>query len=137
MPNLPAALAVGTYELSVLVQRPGEATRRECNRLPLTLLPRITTAFPINVGRDAQGTATVNVNVRPQVRPHQRASLLVGGLDVLREPESTSTSSLVFLIPNAPVGSHLARVRVDGIESVVVDRTAEPPVFLDRRVVIT
>ena len=78
----------------------------------------------------------MNLNVRPQVRPHQRASLLVGGLDVLMEPGPTSTSSLVFRIPNAPVGSHLARVRVDGIDSVIVDRAADPPVFLDQRVVI-
>jgi hypothetical protein len=29
------------------------------------------------------------------------------------------------------------RVRVDGYDSLIVDRTSSPPVFLDRRLVIT
>ena len=46
----------------------------------------------------------------------------------------------VFSIADAPVGSHLARLRIDGIESPIIDRSIEPPavpVFLDQRVVIT
>jgi hypothetical protein len=35
------------------------------------------------------------------------------------------------------VGSHLVRLRVDGIDSLIVDRSAAPPAFLDRRLVIT
>jgi hypothetical protein len=44
------------------------------------------------------------------------------------------------VIPNAPVGSHLARLRIDGIDSPIIDLSADPPApptFLNQRVVIT
>ena len=136
VPNTPAQLPVGTYALRALVRRPGEATRRESNRLSLTILPAITSALPITVARDAQGTADIPLTVRPQVRPYQRASLVLGSLEILAEAHPTPTASLTFRAANAPVGSHLVRVRVDGIDSVLIDTSASPPVFLDRRVVI-
>ena len=40
-------------------------------------------------------------------------------------------------IPNAPVGNHLARLRIDGIDSPIIDRTATPPTFLNQRIEIT
>ncbi|CAN5747040.1 DUF4255 domain-containing protein [soil metagenome] len=137
LPNAPAQLAVGSYALRALVRRPGEPDRRESNRLSLSILPAIATALPVTVARDAQGTAVIALAARPQVRPHQRASLVLGGLEVLAEPHPTATSSLTFRVPEAPAGSHLARLRVDGIDSILVDASVTPPVFLDRRVIIT
>jgi hypothetical protein len=137
VPNLIAALAVGSYALSALVQRPGESLRRETNRLALTILPRITTALPLTVARDAHGTATIQLAVRPQVRLHQRATLVLGALEIPAAERTTANSLLTFVVPNAPAGTHLVRVRVDGIETPIVDRTATPPAFLHRRVVIT
>jgi hypothetical protein len=137
VPNTPAALAVGMYSLRVLVQRPGETQRRETNQLSLTIVPSISTTLPLTVARDAQGTATVALNSRPQVRPHQRTSLLVGGREVLAEDHPTQTAALTFVIEDAPVGTHLVRLRVGGIDSLIVDRSATPPMFLDRRLVIT
>ena len=100
-------------------------------------MPRITTALPLSVARDAQGTAVVEFNVRPNVRPHQRASLVLAGLEVPAEPHPSATGSLTFTITDAPAGSHLVRVRVDGVDSLIVDRSVTPPAFLDRRVQIT
>jgi hypothetical protein len=136
VPNQPAALAIGTHALRVRLVRPGETAPRETNQLALTIVPRITTTLPLNVTRDAQKTATVDLNVRPQVRPHQRTSLIIAGLEVPAEPHPASTSALSFRIPDAPVGTHLVRVRVDGFDSLILDRAASPPGFLDRRVVI-
>ncbi len=137
VPNLPADLPVGTYSLRVLVQRPGETTRRESNQLALTIVPRITTAMPIGVARDAQGDVTVALTCSPEVRPHQRASIIVGALEALAEPHDATTNALSFEIVDAPVGTHFLRLRIDGIDSILVDRSVTPPVFLDRRVVIT
>ena len=50
---------------------------------------------------------------------------------------SSSTSDLTFSVEDAPVGEHLLRVRVDGIETPIADREASPPAFLDRKLVIT
>jgi hypothetical protein len=137
VPNLPADLPAGTYALTALVQRPGEAFRRSSNLLSLTILPEITTALPLSVARDGAGVATVNLACRPEIRLHQRAALVVGALEVLAGPHPASTPVLTFTIADAPVGTHLARLRVDGIDSLIVDRTADPPVFLDRRITIT
>jgi hypothetical protein len=137
VPNFPAALAIGTYALSVLVQRPGESRRRETNRLPFTIVPRISTSLPLTVATDAQGTATVDLSVRPQVRPHQSATLLIGGREVVADDHPSATSDLTFTVEDAPVGEHLLRVRVDGIETPITDRSVTPPTFLDRKLVIT
>jgi hypothetical protein len=63
--------------------------------------------------------------------------LIVGARQVLAEDHPTQTAALTFVIDEAPVGTHLVRLRVDDIDSLIVDRTATPPVFLDRRLVIT
>lgn len=136
VPNLPADLPVGTYALRVLVQRPGETTRRESNQLPLTLVPDITTPFPINVVRDPQNNAIVNLTCRPEVRQHQRAVLIVGAREVLADAHPASTANLAFRIAEAPVGTHFLRLRIDGVDSLLVDRSVAPPVFLDRRIAI-
>jgi hypothetical protein len=137
VPNLPSDLPVGTYALRALVQRPGEAVQRESNRLSLSIVPEIMTPLPINVARDPQGTAIVNVACRPEVRPHQRAALIVGAREVLADAHSGQTANLTFHVPDAPVGTHLLRLRVDGIDSLLVDHSVTPPVFLDRRITIT
>jgi len=137
VPNAPADLRVGVYTLRALVRRPGEAQRRESNLLSLTILPEITTALPLNVARDAQGAATVNLACRPEVQPHQRALLVVGALEVLADPHPAATAVLTFKIPDAPVGSHLVRLRIEGLDSLIVNAAATPPTFFDRRIVIT
>lgn len=136
VPNQPAQFAVGTYAISARVQRPGEAQARESNRLPLTIVPRITN-LPLSVARDAQGTATITIQCRPNVRPFQRASLILGSREVPADDHLSATDTLSFAVTNADVGSHLARLRVDGIDSVIVDRAVSPPVFLNRKVEIT
>lgn len=136
VPVQPAALAVGTFTLRALVQRPGEAGRRESNQLSLTLVPHITTALPLDVARDAQGDATVSLSFRPQVRPHQHASIVLGGREVPAQPLPNPTGTLIFEVEDAPLGDHLVRLRVDGIDSLLVDRTSTPPVFLNRVVTI-
>ena len=137
VPLQPAALAVGTYNLRVLVQRPGEGRRRESNQLSLTIVPHITTALPLIAARDPQGDATVSLNCRPQVRPHQSASIVLGAREVPAEPHLNPTGTLTFEVEEALPGDHLVRLRIDGIDSLLVDRTSTPPTFLNRVVRIT
>jgi hypothetical protein len=137
LPNQPAQLAVGIYAVRVLVVRPGESEARETNEVSMTIVPRITTSLPLSVARDGQGDATVVLQCRPQVRPHQRASLILGSREIPAEDHPTSTDTLTFIVRDALVGSHLVRLRVDGVDSAAVDRTATPPQFLDRRVLVS
>jgi hypothetical protein len=136
LPNLPADLPAGIYALRALVQRPGEAQRRASNVLTLAILPTIATALPLNVARDVAGTAVVNLACTPQVRPHQRVSLILGAREVLADPINAPTAALTFRVEDAPVGSHLARLRVDGLDSLIVNAAATPPAFFNRRIVI-
>lgn len=135
---VPATLPVGTYDATVEVQPDATSPTTTTNRLPLTVAPQIADAFPITATRDADGDVTLTIGCSPGVFPDQQVSLILGSREVLARPHpAPGATSLQFVLRDAPVGSHLTRLRVDGIDSVVVDRTASPPVFLDRRVVIS
>jgi hypothetical protein len=136
VPSLPAEVPIGVYALRALVQRPGEGQRRESNLLTLTILPAITTALPLNVQRGPQGDVVIDLACNPEVRTHQRVSLIVGAREVLANPRNAATTALRFEIDDAPAGSHLARLRVDGLDSLIVNAAATPPAFFNRRIVI-
>lgn len=135
--NQPAQWVAGTYALSLRIERAGESDRNT-NVVPVSLAPRLTGALPVTVARDASGVATLSLAVRPDVRPSQRAVLLLGDREVTARPRTTTTSTLDFDIAGAPAGDFFLRVRVDGVDSDLIDRTADPPVFdPDQRVTIT
>ena len=131
-----ANFPVGVWHVGVSVLRPGEATPRESNRLAMTIAPEIT-GLPILVARDGVGTASFSINFRPVLRPGQQVALVLGQQEYSPQSFAAPVSTLSFVIPNAPVGNHLARLRVDGIDSPIIDRSATPPVFLNQRVNIT
>lgn len=132
VPDLP----VGVYDLTLRVVRPGETEPRSSNRVALPVGPRITTPLPLTVARDGGGAATVALSCSPAILPGQRTSLLLGEAEVLRQPEAQPSSAPVFVVPAAQPGEYLVRLRVDGLESALVDRGASPPRFLDQRVSI-
>ncbi|MCY1354847.1 hypothetical protein D9M68_327580 [compost metagenome] len=137
---IPAARAadfpVGVYEASARLVRPGEALPRDSNRLAFTLAPEITN-LPQNLPRDGNGDLLVNIEFTPELRPGQRATLLVGQREVAPQAFAAPTASLDFLIEDAEVGEHLVRLRIDGIDSPIVDHAQTPPRFLDLRLTIT
>ncbi len=135
-----AALPVGVYRVAARLVRPGESDPRETNRIALTLAPRMTN-LPLSVTRAGDGSASFTIEFTPELRAGQSAVLVLGQSEYLPQggPGSPPTS-LSFTIPDAPIGSHLARLRIDGIESPIIDLSAEPPAiptFLNRRVEFT
>ena len=56
---------------------------------------------------------------------------------VARELRIKHTPTLDFVIDDAEAGSFLARLRIDGIDSPIVDRSTTPPSFFDFTVTIT
>lgn len=131
-----ADFPVGVYEAGARLIRPGESIARESNRLAFTLAPDITN-LPQNVARDGDGDALVSIDFTPELRAGQRATLLVGQRELEAQSFTPPTASLDFLIENAEVGEHLVRLRIDGIDSPIVDRTSTPPTFLNQRLTIT
>lgn len=136
---------VGVYRVGVSLVRPGETDPRNSNRLAMTLAPKIT-ALPAPVLRDGAGTATFSIDFLPALRAGQSVVLVLGQQEYAPEPFLAPTTTLDFAIANAPVSAppapglppgHLVRLRIDGIDSPIIDRLAKPPVFLGQRVVIT
>jgi hypothetical protein len=131
---------VGIYSVSTQLMPPDEANNRLTNCLALILAPTIT-GLPMTVAR-VGGTATFTLTFSPALRAGQKAVLLLGQLEFLPEPFATpTTTSLKFVIKDAPVApapGFLTRLRIDGIESPIIDRSAKPPAFLSSaRITIT
>ena len=87
--------------------------------------------------RDGAGNASFTLGFRPALRAGQHVVLVLGEQEVAPRPFVPPTTSLDFVIPDAPVGRHLARLRIDGIDSPIINYEADPPVFLNQRIRIT
>jgi hypothetical protein len=138
--TVPAARAadfpVAIYQTVAEMIRPGEADPRQTNRMALVVAPRITNV-PMNTAVDGFGTAAFTVDFTPDYRPGQTVSLVLGSTEVSPQDTSAQTASLDFVVPNAPLGNHLVRLRIDGIESPVVNRATTPPTFFNARINIS
>jgi hypothetical protein len=128
-----ADFPVGVYRVAIRLVPAGESEPRETNRLAMTLAPHIT-GLPMPVLRDGAGAATFTVNFHPAIRAGQSATLLLGQRAYAPQPFTPPVASLGFVIPDAPLGNHLARLRVDGIESPIINRAATPPEFFPHRI---
>jgi hypothetical protein len=117
----------GFYSVSLELDDAGRVTTT--NAVPLALAPEILT-LPSQVQRlGLDKTATIPVTFRPEIRPAQRASLLWGDLEIPAPAHATQTDSLSFVLPHAPLGKRFVRLRIDGVDSLLIDFTADPPVF--------
>lgn len=137
---IPAARAadfpVGVYRVSARLVPDDETEVRESNHLALVLAPSLT-GLPMNVARDVADVASFTLNILPELRAGQAAVLVLGQREFAPESFTTPASSVDFVVADAPVGNHLARLRIDGIDSPIIDRNASPPVFLDQRIDIS
>jgi hypothetical protein len=136
---LSATLPVGVYSATARVVRPGETDARETNRLTMVLAPQMTN-LPLAVTRDGAGAANISIDFVPALRDGQTVVLSLGQNEYLPQATGSPPTSLAFAITDAPAASLLARLRIDGIESPIIDLSQEPPVapaFLNQRVVIS
>jgi hypothetical protein len=126
--NTPAAWVAGLY--TVTVEIGAGADLQTTNELPLTVAPRIVSALPLDVLRQADESAEIVLDASPEVMPEQRASLLLGDREVFAEAHPAATGTLTFKIPHAPLGDRFLRLRVDGVDSLLVQKPAgQPPTF--------
>jgi hypothetical protein len=128
VPDIPAEIPAGLWSVDVRLADAGGA-ERFTNEIPLTVAPRITTDPLPTVAREPDGRALIQLTVEPEVLAAQRAYLLLGSLSTRAKPFAGSTGAVQFEVPNAPVGDHLTRLRVDGVDSLLVDRSVTPPRF--------
>lgn len=135
-----ARFPVGMYRVALRLQRPEEARPRTTNQLAFTLAPTITALPLLPVDRDpTTGAARFSLTFQPPVREGQQAAVVLGNREVPAEPFTAPTNTLSFEVPEAeaaPAPGALVRLRIDGIDSPILDLTATPPRFRDQRLVI-
>jgi len=126
--NTPAELPAGIYDLRVEVPS-ATGTTLTTNSLPFAIAPNIDAWAP---GVLASGNTQVTVPCSPFVRPGQQVLLAIGDQMMVADPFAAATNTPSFTYPNLQPTNGLvrARLRVDGIESRVVDRTTTPPTFV-------
>lgn len=138
LPLLAAELPVGVYRLQLRVLRAGDATPRFSNPLPVALAPAITSFPPLAMARNAENVLSLTLACRPEARVGQTIALMLDSREAAARPFNAQRASLDFDFVDAPPagGTPLLRLKVDGIESVVVNRGARPPVFFNQRITL-
>lgn len=129
LPDQPAEWRAGIYSLAVGVRKADETEDRFTNELPLLLAPRITGIAPSPAIRDAAGNITLTLTCKPEIGLDQRASLLLGDREIPANSHPSRTESLTFDVKAAKLGDYFLRLRVDGVDSLLINKSATPPVF--------
>lgn len=127
---------VGVYEVQASLIMPDETITRQSNRLAFVIAPNINN-LPQAVARDGNGDAAISIVFTPALRAGQTVSLLLGLQEITPLAISAPTTTLDFLVADAEAGEPLARLRIDGIDSPIADRSVTPPVFFDHQVTIS
>ena len=99
---------------------------RVTNAAPLAIAPKITGKA---AARDGAGVLTITITCSPRVEPGLNVQLLLDDHQLAHGPVAALTDSVGFVTTKIPAGDYLLRLRVDGVDSHYIDRTATPPVF--------
>ncbi len=120
----------GIWTVSVELIRPGESLPRTSNVAAMLLAPQPDIAAGPTMTRAATtNSLTITLDVHPKVWPSQSARLALGGDVAVSDPRPTAVETLTFRFGNVPDGPQWVRLTVDGVESLLVDRSITPPAF--------
>lgn len=131
-------LPAGLWQLSLALTPPGELLERETNAVPLLVAPE-----PVILADGALGLAAIDIQRLPgparvtvqlfsraRVRPEQSATLALGTVTAQAARRTLATDPLVFEFPaSLAAGLQWLRLRVDGVDSLLVDKSTVPPSF--------
>lgn len=125
IPNVANDWRVGLYEISVTLEEP-VGNVRETNRLALSLAP----AFSgVAIVRNPDDSVTVNLATSPAINDDQEVAFIVGQHQQLAQAFSGQVTNATFIYEELAAANYWARLRVDGIESLLIDRSSTPPQF--------
>ena len=133
LPNPPPEVPAGLWSVSLVLVNSvaGENVTTDTNAVPLPVAPAITSAMPMTVARDAQGAAHISLTCAPPVISGQPVYLVAGGRAVPEvrtvAGDPVTGSALSFVMSAAPLGGHVLRLRVGGVDSLLIDRSQDKP----------
>lgn len=129
----------GAYAVRVDVMR--GARKLSTGVIPLAIAPRVTGITPNPAARDVNGDAEFTVTCTPRILPAQRAALVFADREAPAADRAMATDPLTFTVTAAPiVDKAVARLRVDGVDSLPFVRLDKPPRYAfdkDQQVAIT
>jgi hypothetical protein len=130
--NAPGELAAGIYNLAA--QLPSGPDTVNTNSLPFAIAPNISAWTP---GVIASGSVTLTVPCTPFLRPGQEVFLIIGDQQAAADAFAMPTNAPSFTYKDLqPTGGSVpARMRVDGVDSPIIDMTKSPPQFLSSAMV--
>lgn len=129
-PAAPNNWVAGIHLVSIIVSSGG--TTRSTNSLPLPFAPQLSALGAS--ARDGDGNVVVTVTAAPLVRVPQTAFLALPDRDVAPIARVNDTDPLKFIVANPTPGSVVARLRVDGVDSMQFKAQGVPPrPVLDRQ----
>ncbi|HET8683135.1 MAG TPA: DUF4255 domain-containing protein [Micromonosporaceae bacterium] len=128
-----ATWPAGVWSVTVSLVRPTETLPRQANTVAMLLgpTPDLSTATLVRDG--TTGAVTVTFDVVPHVRPEQPAVLALNTAEATAPPRTATVDDLTFAFGALPAGEAWVRLRVDGVQSPLLDRSKTPPVFLAGR----
>jgi hypothetical protein len=146
--KLPPTLPAGIYSISAVINQPrvDQPSVREdriTNELPFAVSPSVsgigitggtlTTNFddPVPVKPNPQGVIDLTISLVPSVGQSQRVALLFGDSEVAAQAltGSNPVDRVRFLITNPDQKRYRIRVRIDGVDSPLIDWSKTPPKF--------
>lgn len=130
-----ATWPAGFYAATVLTRWTGAPRERRSNTLTFPLAPTIS----VQPRTASAGTINLTVTCVPLVQPWQQVSLIFGGRELPAPARPAATSTLAFTVGAVQAGrEYVVRLRVDGIDSIPLDRTSAIPSFApDQKVAVT
>ncbi|WP_165357468.1 DUF4255 domain-containing protein [Sphingosinicella sp. CPCC 101087] len=128
IPNDAANWGAGPFTIELDVQLAGEPAPRRTNGFGLAIAP-VMDLPPMAIVRAPDGSVDVDLDVVPRVRPGQIVSLTIGSREAVTDALPAPADQLHFRFEALPAGSQPARLRIDGVDSWLIDRTQRPPVF--------
>ncbi len=130
-----AALVAGQLSIGLRLLVDGDPAPRETNSIPLVVAP-VADFVGANLLRTAEAV-TVELTASPQVRPQQQAVLIIGATEAAAASREDAADPLVFSFdPALAAGEHPARLRVDGTDSILLDRAGPSPIFAPDQVLV-
>jgi hypothetical protein len=118
----PGSWRIGPYLVDVALVDP-DGREMRTNALALALAPRSTAA-----AASVPGGVAITMTSEPSIRPGQEIAILAGQRMVLIETPADPVDAVTGIFADLPAGASVpVRLRVDGVESPVIDRQTEPP----------